>query len=86
MITSGFAARMLSIGAVTSVMRGEIDSAATTSAPSRLATARTVAALATPYSSSCATSAMRLPLSSLMANSAMVAPTVRCVPPKAPNT
>lgn len=47
-MTSGFAALTLSSGAVTSVMRGEIISAATTSAPSRAATARTVAAFAAP--------------------------------------
>ena len=48
MITSGLAARILSIGAVTSVTRGEIDSAATSWTPSRAATARMVATFALP--------------------------------------
>ena len=85
-ITSGLAARMVSSGAVTSVTRGEISSAATIWAPSAVATAFKVAEFATPYSSSCAITAMRLPFSSLTANSANVAPTVRWVPAKAPNT
>ena len=85
MITSGWAWRALSMGAVTSVvLPGARRSAVTICTPRRSAVALAVAKLELPNSLSSAKYAIFLPLSSFTANSIRVAPTERCVPPKAP--